>query len=276
VTETVDLDAYFKRIGYSGAREPTLETLRGIHALHPAAVAFENLDPLLGRRVHLDIESVQAKLLGAGRGGYCFEQNGLLLAVLAALGFRVTGLAARVLIGHAPGRTRRSHMMLKLDLPEGRYIADVGLGSWAMSAPLALDIEGDQETPHGPFRIVRDGDYFEVQTTIGGERISLHRFSLEAQLPSDYEVSNWYCSTHPESRFISDLMVARLPPGKRLGLLNRRFSIHYPDGRTERRELNGAREIAEVLETEFGIALPTPRDELLSALARLPDGPGPR
>ena len=209
-------------------------------------------------------------MVHAKRGGYCFEQNGLLLCALATLGFRVTGLAARVFIGQTPGRTRRSHMLVKVDLAEARYIADVGFGGWAMSAPLNLDQEGEQETPHGPFRIVRNRDYFEVQTILDGQWMTLYRFSLEEQLPMDYEVSNWFCSTHPESKFTTDLMVARLPQGKRLGLLNRRFSIHHPDGRTERRELKSAAEIAEVLETQFAITLPTPREELLAALARLP------
>ena len=266
----MDLDAYFARIFYTGSRKPTLDTLRALHALHPAAIAFENLDPLLGRRVHLDSASLEGKLVHAKRGGYCFEQNGLFASALKALGFRVTGLAAGVFIRHTPGRTRRSHMLLRIELPEGNYIADVGFGGWALSAPLKLDEEGEQETPHGPFRIVRDGDYFEQQTIIEGEWMTLYRFSLEEQLPQDYEVSNWYCSTHPESKFTTDLMVARLPPGKRLGLINRRFSIHHPDGSTERRELKDAGEIASVLEREFGIVLPGPREELLAALARLP------
>ena len=269
MAETVDLDAYFARIGYAGPREPTLDTLRAIHALHPAAIAFENLDPLLGRRVHLNLASVEGKLVQAGRGGYCFEQNGLLSHVLAALGFHVTGLAARVLIGHAPGSTRRSHMLLMISLPQARFIADVGFGSWALSAPLDLDRQGEQETPHGPFRIARHEDYYDVQTLMDGDWVTLYRFSLEEQGPMDYEVSNWFCATHPESKFTTDLMVARLPPGKRLGLLNRRFSIHHPGGRTERRELRSAGEIAEVLENEFAIALPGPREELLAALARL-------
>ena len=269
MAETVDLDAYFSRIGYSGPREPTLQTLRAIHALHPAAIAFENLDPLLGRRIHLDMASVERKLVQARRGGYCFEQNGLFSYVLSTLGYSVTGLAARVFIGQTPGRTRRSHMLVKVDLTEGRYIADVGFGGWAMSAPLDLDRDGDQETPHGPFRIVRHDEYFEVQTILDGQWMTLYRFSLEEQLPMDYEISNWFCSTHPESKFTTDLMVARLPLGRRLGLLNRRFSVHYPDGRTERRELTSAVEIAEVLEKEFAVCLPTPREELLLALARV-------
>ncbi|MGH7057165.1 MAG: arylamine N-acetyltransferase, partial [Acetobacteraceae bacterium] len=81
-----DLAAYFARIGYDGAREPTFATLAALHALHPAAIPFENLDSLLGRPVPLDLASLQAKLVGERRGGYCFEQNTLLAAVLGALG----------------------------------------------------------------------------------------------------------------------------------------------------------------------------------------------
>jgi N-hydroxyarylamine O-acetyltransferase len=271
MAEMSDIDAYFARIGYSGPREASLDVLKTIHALHPASIAFENLDPLLRRRIHLDAPRIAAKLIDARRGGYCFEQNGLLYRVLTTLGFRVTGLAARVLLGHAPGTTRRSHMLVRVDLPEGHYIADVGFGSWAMSAPLDLDREGDQPTPHGAFRIVRHDDtLFDVRTMINGEWTTLYRFSLEEQMPMDYEVTNWFCATHPESKFTTDLMAARLLPGRRLGLLNRRFSIHHAGGHTERRLLAGPEEIADVLEREFAILLPTPREELLQTLARVP------
>jgi N-hydroxyarylamine O-acetyltransferase len=266
----IDLDAYFARIGYTGPREPTIDVLRTLHGLHPATIAFENLDPLLGRRIHLELPSIAAKLIQARRGGYCFEQNGLLSQVLATLGFRVVGLAARVLLGHTPANSRRSHMLLRIDLEGRRYIADVGFGSWAMSAPLDLDREGEQMTPHGPFRILEQRDLFEVQTIMAGEWVPLYRFSLEEQLPMDYEVSNWFCATHPESKFTTHLMAARLPPGKRLGLLNRRFSIHHRGGDTERRMLTSAEDIADVLEREFGISLPVPREALLAALARVP------
>ena len=270
--ETIDIAAYFKRIGYAGSRAPTLETLRALHALHSAAIAFENLDPLLKRRIHLDAASLERKLVTEKRGGYCFEQNGLFAAALTSLGFDVTGLAARVYIKQTPGRIRRSHMLLLLKLPEGRYIADVGFGGWALSGPLRLDDEREQETPHGPYRLIRGSDDFEEQTVVDGEWTTLYRFTLEEQLPQDYEVCNWYCATHPDSGFTTSLMVARLPPGKRLGLLNNRFSIHYPGGKTERRELKNAEEIAAVLENEFAISLPGPREELLAALARLPSG----
>ena len=266
---TIDLDAYFTRIGYAGPRTATLETLRTLHALHPAAIAFENLDPLLGVRVRLDPESVERKIVQAGRGGYCFEQNSLFAVVLTALGFKLTGLAARVYVKTEPGRIRRSHMVLKVDLPEGPYIADVGFGAWAMSGPLSLRAQGEQETPHGPFRVVPVSEYFDVQTVVDGQWTILYRFMLEEQTPADYEVTNWYCSTHPNSGFTNQIMVARLPAGRRLGLLNHRLSVHYPDGRTERHDLSSAEEIAGVLENEFLIQLPQPHEQLMTALAKL-------
>jgi N-hydroxyarylamine O-acetyltransferase len=266
---TMDIDAYLARIGYAGSRAATLQTLRALHALHPAAIAFENLDPLMGRRVHLDPAVLERKLVREKRGGYCFEQNGLFASALTALGFSVTGHAARVYIKQEPGKIRRSHMLLKVDLPDGPYIADVGFGAWALSGPLRLLDESVQETPHGPCRVGRADDHFDVQTIVDGEWTRLYRFLLEEQMPQDYEVSNWYCATHPESRFTYELMVARVPSGGRLGMLNNRLSIHHPDGGTERRELKSAREIADVLENEFAIVLPEPRDEVMSALAKL-------
>jgi len=270
VAGSIDLDAYFARIGYSGPRAATLDVLKALHALHPAAIAFENLDPLLGRRIHLDRDALENKLVTAGRGGYCFEHNGLFAAALTALGFRVTGLAARVYVKETPGRISRSHMVLLIEFAGARYIADVGFGGWTLSAPLKLDEEAEQKTPHGPFRMLRDDEAFVQQTLMDGVWTTLYRFSLEEQMAADYEVSNWYCSAHPESRFKTELMVARVPKGLRLGLLNRRLSIHHPDGSVERRELKDAEEIASVLEKDFAIRLPEPRAELLAALAKLP------
>lgn len=95
--DVIDLDAYFQRIGYQGERLPTLQVLQVIHYQHAQTIAFENLNSFLKQPVHLDLASLQQKLIHEGRGGYCFEQNLLLRSVLVALGFQVTSLAARVL-----------------------------------------------------------------------------------------------------------------------------------------------------------------------------------
>ncbi|MGH8653734.1 MAG: arylamine N-acetyltransferase family protein [Gammaproteobacteria bacterium] len=112
-----DLDAYLERIGYTGDRAPTLATLAAIHVRHTEAIAFENLNPLMGWPIRLDMESLQQKMVRDGRGGYCYEHNLLLKHALDALCFRVTGLLARVLWRAPEGAvTPRSHMLLRVDL----------------------------------------------------------------------------------------------------------------------------------------------------------------
>ena len=99
----IDLDAYCARLGYDGPRDASLKTLHDLHYLHPQAIAFENLDPLLGRPVKLDPASLQAKLVAGGRGGYCFEHNTLFAGVLRTLGFKVQEATARVRWSVPPG-----------------------------------------------------------------------------------------------------------------------------------------------------------------------------
>ncbi|OYV99738.1 MAG: hypothetical protein B7X11_05095, partial [Acidobacteria bacterium 37-65-4] len=101
----IDLAAYFARIGCARRRKPTLAFLNAIVAHHVAAIPFENLDVLLGRPILLDPASLQQKLIRDRRGGYCFEQNGLLLLVLTALGDG----ARRLGVDHGDRRLRRGH-----------------------------------------------------------------------------------------------------------------------------------------------------------------------
>lgn len=236
MTATIDLDAYFERIRYAGGRAPTLATLAAIHARHAEAIAFENLNPLMGWPVRLDVESLQQKMVRDGRGGYCFEQNLLFKHALDALGFRVTGLAARVLWG-APEETvaARSHMVLRVDLEEQPYIVDAGFGGVTLTGPLRLEADIEQFTPHEPFRLLKVNDEFIEQVKLPGDWMSLYRFNLQENLLPDYEVANWYLSNHPDSRFVTGLLAARPAPDRRYALLNNQFTVHHLNGRTERR-----------------------------------------
>ena len=265
----LDLDAYFRRIGYDGPRAPTLETLRGLHLRHPLAITFENLDPFLRRPVPLDLPSLEWKLVQRGRGGYCFEHNLLFKHVLDALGFRVTGLAARVLWNLPDGVTLpRTHMLLRVALDGQDYIADVGFGGQTLTAPMRLTAGIEQATPHEPFRLLEVPEGFLMQALVGGAWRPLHRFDLQEQLLPDYELANWYISTHPQSRFVNNLTVARPGADRRYALLNTEFTVHHLDGHSERRKLSGASEIKQVLREVFDL---TPPDDsgLDAALERL-------
>jgi N-hydroxyarylamine O-acetyltransferase len=269
---TIDLDAYLRRIGYAGPREPTLEVLASLHALHPAAIPFENLDPLLGRPVSLELEALQAKLVGQRRGGYCFEQNALFRAGLEALGFAVTPLIARVVWMAPPDRPLggRNHMLLRVDLPEGPYIADVGFGGQLASAPLKLVADLEQPTTEAPFRLVVVSDGYFLETRLPAGWTALYRFTLEPAEASDYEVSNWYTSTHPSFLLTTNLLAERLTPQVRLSLFNTSLTRRYPDGRAEVVALSSPETLAAVLETEFNLAPPV---DPAALFARLPSPP---
>lgn len=186
-----DLGAYLRRLSYDGPREPSLTVLDAIVAAHAAAIPYENIDVLLNRGVRLDIASLQRKLVQGGRGGYCFEQNTLLAAALDALGFAVTRLAGRVIRGlPISAEAGRAHKLLRVDLPEGAYIVDVGFGNLTPTAPIALCPEQLQTTPHEPFRLITHGSEFVLQAKLGEAWDSLYRLSLEPALAIDFEVAN--------------------------------------------------------------------------------------
>lgn len=272
MTEDVDIDAYFTRIGYTGSRAPTLETLAGVHLRHPQAIAFENLDPLLKRPISLQPGALEGKLLRAGRGGWCFEQNLLLREVLQNLGFRVTGLAARVMWNAPEGTIRaRSHMLLKVEgVGSGTYIADVGFGGLTLTAPLQLIPDVEQPTPHETFRLISGAgtDHYILQALVGEVWKPLYSFDLQAQHLIDYEVSSWHLEHHPESPFVNNLMAARVEPDRRYGLFNNRLSTHYLGGDTEQVTLPTAKDMRDVLERVLRIELPDDRglDGLLASL----------
>jgi N-hydroxyarylamine O-acetyltransferase len=250
-----DLTAYFDRIGYAGPREPTLAALRGIVAAHATAIPFENIDVLLGRGVRLDIASLIGKLVRDRRGGYCFEQNGLLLHVLQTLGFAVEGFAGRVVwppTVKAP--VPRTHMLLRVALPEGEFLADVGFGGLTLTAPLRFQIGMEQPTPHEPRRLVDSDGEIELQAQLDGGWMPVYRFLPTPQLPVDYEMANWFTATHPESLFMNHLLMARPEPDRRYTLFDRDFTLRHRDGRAEKRMLADAADLAEVLRTYFRIA----------------------
>ncbi|MBE9008889.1 arylamine N-acetyltransferase [Pseudanabaenaceae cyanobacterium LEGE 13415] len=259
--EIVNLDAYFQRIDYQGDTAPTLETLKAIHLKHATTIAFENLNPLLKRPVLLDPDSLEKKLIHQRRGGYCFEQNLLLRSVLIALGFRVTNLAARV-VWNLPEDTMspRTHMLLRVEIDRETYLADVGFGGITQTAPLALTPDIEQTTPHEPFRLIQTNDTYTLQAKLGEKWKSLYRFDLQEQYFADYEVSNWYVSTHPNSRFVTTLIAARPDVDRRYALLNNQLTLHYLDGRTERQHLSSVKELRTVLEDCFQLQLPTESD----------------
>ncbi|MGF6774386.1 N-hydroxyarylamine O-acetyltransferase [Paraburkholderia sp. GAS199] len=257
MSHTVDLAGYFNRIGYHGPRDATLDVLRELHVLHPRAIPFENLNPITRRPVDLALESIERKLVMQHRGGYCFEQNALFANVLTQLGFKVTPLLGRVLWGREPDAIPpRTHMVLRLDIDGEAWIADVGFGSVTLTAPLRLAPGIAQATQLGTFRLAdasRDALQLEVQAQ-DDSWARVYRFDLQPVEWIDYETSNWYTSTAPDSIFASNLIVCRVRPESRLILLNDQLGERTANGRILREQtLTSADELAACLHDAFGL-----------------------
>ncbi|MGE0450415.1 MAG: arylamine N-acetyltransferase [Vicinamibacterales bacterium] len=251
----IDLAAYFARIGYAGPTAPTLETLSGIVRAHVETIPFENLDVLRGRPIALTPAAIQEKLVESCRGGYCFEQNGLLLLVLESLGFQATPLSARVRYQRPRDYTPpRTHLFVRVEIDGRPWIADVGVGGLSLTSPIRLELDVEQPTPHETRRVVRCGAVYMHQVKLGAEWADVCEFTGEEMPLIDRELANWFTSTHPQSHFKGRLIVARALPGaERLTIDNREISHRRSDGRADRRVLRTPEELLSELQASFGL-----------------------
>lgn len=251
----MNLGAYLARIHFAGTPRADLDTLSQLARRHAAAIPFENLSPLCGEPVSLALPDIEDKLVERRRGGYCFEHNGLLAAALREIGFDVHPLAARVLWNRPPGSVSpRGHMLLKV----GEHLVDVGFGGLTLTGVLQLVDGVPQATPHEPFRVLRQDDgAWRMEAQLRGEWKALYAFDLQRQEAVDYELPNYFLSTHPQSHFVHRLMCARALPDRRLALADRQFTVHRVGGESEVRRVEDTEELVGLLKEAFGIELPS-------------------
>jgi len=265
VPNTFRLENYLARIGYQGSTEVNYKTLAALKASHLDAIPFEALDPFLRRPVKLDLASLQAKLVEGHRGGYCFEHNSIFKAALQAIGFNVTPLAGRVRWMSPPDSPLgpKVHMMLKVDLPEGAYLVDVGFGVCLLDAPLQFKTNIEQTTAMGTYRLTDSEGLFSLSAKRGPGWRTMYVFDLHPQIQADYELGNWFTSTSPVPPFTTRLIMERLAGDRRYKLVDRQLSTEVRDGEViAERALRSADELSEVLRDTFNVTPPVPAQEI--------------
>lgn len=252
---SVNIDAYFERIGFSGSIAPTLETLNQLHALHPAAIPFENLDAMMGVPVRLELKNLEQKLLYDRRGGYGPEINLLFKALLEDLDYKVKGVAARV-YWNRPDDTepQPTHLALIVETSGSTYLVDVGFGGMTLTAPIRLRTEMVQETPHGTFRLMDGDPEWALEVLIGEEWKLLYRFALQEKTFEDVVAMSDMLAADP--MFRQTLRAARIEKDRRLALRNARLTTRPNDGPVDTRMIASVEDARNVLSTTFGIALP--------------------
>lgn len=278
--ENLDLDAYLARIGFTGSREPTLATLTRLQFAHGTSIPFENLDIHLGRPISIDVASIQAKLVQARRGGYCFEHNTLLSAALRRLGFSVTTLAARVRLG-ASRVLPHTHMTLAVDAEDRRWLVDAGFGTGGPLAPLPFAPGEVLRQALWSFRLREEGTKWVLESLRDGVWQDLYVFTLEPQYPIDYEMANHYVSTHPASRFVQTLTVQAQSP-EVCHLLRNRELTTVRQGDKSVTQIDDDEALLRVLAETFGLIFPSgtrfnpPGSPASTTAGRPPDMKPPR
>jgi N-hydroxyarylamine O-acetyltransferase len=249
--ERLDIASYFSRIGYDGAPAADLDTLRQIQRAHLTHIPYENLDVQLGRHVTLDPEDAFAKLVTGGRGGWCYEMNGLFGRMLEAIGFRVTVMTGAVMRAERGASAIGNHLVLAVHLEE-LYLVDVGLGD-GPSEPIPL----------------REGSYRQGWRTLGLERLPdgwwrFHNarhalapsFDFQHQ-PADWAVLRQRChwqQTNPDSRFVQNAICLRHGSNSIVALIGRVLKTMDEQGTTDHL-IGSAEEYTETLTAVFGIRL---------------------
>ena len=217
-----NLPAYLDRIRLPA--RPTLDHLglAAVQRAHRLAIPFENLDVPLGRGIDITPDAVFGKLVVAGRGGYCFEQNRLFLDALRTLGFDARPLLARVWL-NADGVPPKTHTLSLVTVDGQPWIADAGFGgSYAPPMPLVDGAEADapdgarfrltQDAEHG-WMLLRHGDLGTTDGRGGGPGFQpQYSFTIDPVWPADLAMANLWTSTAPGTRFTTLKIVSIVLP----------------------------------------------------------------
>lgn len=271
-----DLSAYLDRIGLDAPPPVNAEGLERLVRAHRLSIPFENFDIPLGRGIAIDTAALFDKLVLRRRGGYCFEQNGLLDGALRALEFDARPLLARVWLGVAQDPATPLTHQLELVRIDGRdWIADAGFGgSWCPPMPLAAGETGPG--PDGARHRLRHDERFgwmlerrgpagstDGRGDAGPEWQRQYSFALAEVHDVDREMSNHWTSTRPGTRFTTLAIASCVLDDGFISLTNR--VLRGSDGTEE--VLTSPAALRDTLRARFDIALDPDEAERLFLFA---------
>lgn len=250
----MDLAACLVRLGLAGPLPPTADSLRRLHVAQLTRVPFETLDVSAGASIVLDEEAFFEKIVQRRRGGYCYELNGFLAALLRELGFSVGLLSAEVAKPDGSFGPEFDHLALRVELDEP-WLADVGFGDGFLE-PLRLVERGEQRTPDGAWRLeeAEGGRLLLQRLTPEGEWRPAYRLDLEPHALADFDGMNRFHQSSPDSPFAGRRLcsLARLDGRDTLSGLK---LVRTRGAERVVRELADETEVAATLRDLFGVEL---------------------
>ncbi len=249
----MQLQAYLDRIGFKGVPRPDQATLRALHRGHSLAISYENLDVQLGRPVTTDPAAAFDKIVHGRRGGWCYEMNGLLGAVLEEVGFKVTRLAGGVHRAVRGDEMVGNHLVLLVDVAGEPWIADVGFGDGPRD-PYPLR-EGEIACDGYVYRLERlDADWWRFHNHPAGGAPSFD-FTREPADPVRLAQMCQVLQTSPTSVFVMTA-IAQRHLGDEIRLLRGRAFRRLTPGSQADSLIDNAQDFVALLKREFELDLP--------------------
>lgn len=271
MSDAFDLDAYLQRIRYSGPTTANLAVLHDIIRQHMMHIPFEGIDVLLNRGVRIDAAGLTQKMIHDKRGGYCFEQSGLMRLALQAMGFPVHQGLARVWLRRNPDIDTpgaATHTSLRVEADGRTWLVDVGFGSFMPAEPIPFLLDQPLPTVWGNYGLTRTANGYLLRSLHQGEWQPLYEILEFDWQQIDFVVGNHYVAWHPNSHFRHDLNLARTTNQDRRTISGNLFRRVHPDGRPgEERQLN-ASELEQTIAEEFGITAEPEWLPMLDCFAR--------
>ncbi len=246
---------YLHRIGLTGPLPLTADTLTRVITAHYLTVPYENLDVLAGVPISLTEDALYDKIVKRHRGGYCFELNAALGALLTGMGFSLEHLTGRFIMGEPEGiMPMRRHHILLVTLPEGQYLADAGImrESCRVAHPFQVGVE--QFDGVANYRLSQNDvfGYIMEQAYPGEPYAPMFGFTMERQYPDDFVMPSFFCEKHPDSPFNKGYMVGIRNANGSYNLVNSAFKTLVGGTVTETKQVAEA-EIPGVLAEVFGL-----------------------
>ena len=219
-------------------------------------VPFENLDINQGNKIVLDEDRIYEKIVIGGRGGFCYELNGLFCWLLRSLGFTVTMVSARVYMTRIDRfGPEFDHMGLLVDL-EKTYLVDVGFGD-SFRKPIALP-DGIVEDISGRYRVQTYGSSSDAYVLQKQENNNCWQhtycFTTHPRMISDFDEMCTFNQTSLESHFTQEIICTMATKNGRVSLSDNFLTI--TDGSSKKRTKVGFdKDFKHKLRDHFGIQL---------------------
>jgi len=235
--ERLDLEGYLSALGIA-AREPSPAALAELHEAHVRTFTFDNIDVLLEQHPGVELDAVQEKFLGRGRGGYCFEHVSIFAAALERLGYRVRRGLGRVRSQETGALGGRTHMVAEATVDGERWLCDPGFGMSPLRPIRMSDGAEDDYLPGWRYRVrhTDTGEWELLRHREQGWELA-HTTDPLAVRPVDVAMGNHFTSTYPTSHFRFGLMLAKHLPGRHVTLTHATMTIRTPGAATEHRRL---------------------------------------